>query len=74
MFGKSYPQRRLVGYCGDPGLGYSYAGLTLEPQAVGPVLGGIQRHVEQLVGEKFNSCLLNLYRCVQSSVSTPGRG
>lgn len=58
-------QPRLIAYqADDPSLVYSYEGLTrpLHPEPFTPHVAAIKAQVEQLTGERFNSCHLNLYR------------
>jgi alkylated DNA repair dioxygenase AlkB len=62
VFGRWYPQPRLVAWHGDPQLSYTYAGLRLEPQAWTPTLTKLRDEVSQAIGASFNSVLLNLYR------------
>lgn len=65
-------QPRLIAYqANDPSLVYSYEGLTtaLHPQPFTPEVAAIRAKVEELTGEEFNSCHLNLYRCGADHVS-----
>lgn len=60
VYGKAYRQPRLSAWYGD--LGYSYSGIRLEPEPWTPTLRAIRQRVENLVGQGFNSVLLNYYR------------
>jgi len=62
VYGKRYPQPRLVAWFGDRGASYTYSRLTLEPLPWTESLTHIKRQVEQLAGTRFNSVLANLYR------------
>ncbi|MFM2047257.1 MAG: hypothetical protein RL383_1334 [Actinomycetota bacterium] len=69
MFGKEYPQPRLVAWFGDPGSEYSYSGLKMN---VRPWIEPVQalRHIaEQHAQVVFNSVLVNLYRDGDDKVS-----
>jgi alkylated DNA repair dioxygenase AlkB len=60
VYGKAYRQPRLCAWYGD--LGYSYSGIRLEPEPWTATLQAIRQRVEALVGQDFNSVLLNYYR------------
>ncbi|WP_428538569.1 alpha-ketoglutarate-dependent dioxygenase AlkB family protein [Rhodopila sp.] len=62
VWGKSYPQPRLIAWFGDAGRGYQYSGVKLNPLPWSALLLSVKRRVEQLVGVDFNSVLLNYYR------------
>ena len=62
VWGKSYPQPRLIAWFGDEGRGYQYSGVSLNPLPWSALLLSVKRRVEQLVGTNFNSVLLNYYR------------
>lgn len=62
LWGKTYPQPRLVAWYGDNGKTYSYSGVSLTPLPWSPVLQELKARVEQLSGDAFNSVLLNYYR------------
>ena len=62
VWGKLHPQPRLTAWYGDPGTGYSYSGIALQPLPWTPLLQTIRHAVEQLSGHRFNSVLLNYYR------------
>jgi alkylated DNA repair dioxygenase AlkB len=68
LWGKSIPQPRLTAWYGDPGRGYTYSGLTLEPLPWTDDLQRLRRMAEQASGATFNSVLLNYYRDHNDSV------
>lgn len=62
LWGRTYPLPRLTCWMGDPGCSYTYSGVR---NVVVPWTAAVQelRHlVEEQVGWRFNSLLLNLYR------------
>jgi alkylated DNA repair dioxygenase AlkB len=62
VWGKPYPQPRLIAWYGDAGSSYTYSGITLSPLPWTQALLGIKSRVEALTGADFNSVLLNYYR------------
>lgn len=68
VFGRSVAAPRLSAWYGDPGAGYSYSGMRLEPLSWNPTLLEIKMIVEALAETEFNSALLNLYRDGRDSV------
>jgi alkylated DNA repair dioxygenase AlkB len=66
--GRAYKQPRLTAWYGDPGMAYTYSGLSLEPNPWTPLLGRIKAEVEAVAGVEFNSALLNLYRHNRDSI------
>lgn len=62
VWGRTYPQPRLVGWYGDDSLSYSYSGVTLNALPWTPLLLRIKDKVEAVCHRKFNSVLLNFYR------------
>lgn len=62
LWGKEYPQPRLVSWFGDAGARYTYSGLSLEPLPWSPLLSMLRSRVETLAEAHFNSVLLNYYR------------
>ena len=68
LWGKQHLQPRLSAWHGDPGSGYSYSGVVLEPHPWTPTLSRIRSDVERATGSHFNSVLLNLYRNEEDSV------
>ncbi|NXN78081.1 ALKB2 demethylase, partial [Bombycilla garrulus] len=53
--------RKKVTY-GDPGLSYTYSGVTFQPKAWIPVLRRIQERVTAATGHSFNFVLINRYK------------
>lgn len=62
MFGKEYPQPRLVAWYGDPGSEYSYSGLKMNVRPWIPPIVDLKVIAESHAGVVFNSVLVNLYR------------
>ena len=62
MYGKEYPQPRLVAWFGDPGRGYTYSGVSMNINPWTPQLESLKTICEEKAGRSFNSLLLNLYR------------
>lgn len=62
VWGKSYPQPRLVAWYGDPGCVYAYSSIRLEPLPWTERLLALRARVERAAGHSFNSVLLNYYR------------
>lgn len=69
MFGKEYPQPRLVAWFGDPGSEYSYSGLAMTVRPWVPVVQELREIAESYAGVTFNSVLINLYRNGDDKVS-----
>jgi alkylated DNA repair dioxygenase AlkB len=65
---KQHLQPRLTAWYGDPGRGYAYSGVVLEPLPWTETLSHIKTDVERATGCRFNSVLLNLYRNEDDSV------
>lgn len=66
--GKEMPIPRLQAWFGDPGMTYTYSGITLEPQPWSDTLLHIKEQIEDYGDHQFNSLLANLYRNEQDSV------
>ena len=62
VWGRTYPQPRLIAWYGDPGKNYTYSGIQLEPLAWTHALLDIKSRIEAVAGTDFNSVLLNYYR------------
>jgi alkylated DNA repair dioxygenase AlkB len=62
VWGKTYPQPRLIAWYGDEGTTYTYSKLTLEPRPWTALLADLKSRVEAASGEAFNSVLVNYYR------------
>ncbi|EHQ29533.1 alpha-ketoglutarate-dependent dioxygenase AlkB family protein [Mucilaginibacter paludis] len=61
IFGKHIITKRRVAWYGNDGYSYTYSGTTKEALAWTTELLELKNLVEGLTGDKFNSCLLNLY-------------
>jgi len=61
IFGKHIFTKRKVAWYGDTNFEYSYSNTTKRALAWTPELIALREIAEQKTGEKFNSCLLNLY-------------
>lgn len=62
LWGRTHPLPRLTCWMGDPGCSYTYSGVINAITAWTPQVNELRRLVEQQVGMRFNSLLLNLYR------------
>ena len=62
VWGKTYPQPRLIAWYGDVGKNYTYSGINLNPLPWTQALLDIKSRVEAVAGTDFNSVLLNYYR------------
>lgn len=62
VWGKHHLQPRLTAWYGDPGRSYSYSGTVMYPMPWTDLLLSLKRELENLIEERFNSVLLNLYR------------
>lgn len=69
MFGKEYPQPRLVAWFGDPGSEYSYSGLKMNVRPWIEPVQALRQIAEQHAQVVFNSVLVNLYRDGDDKVS-----
>jgi alkylated DNA repair dioxygenase AlkB len=65
-WGRPFP--RLTAWYADPGLTYSYSGVTHQALAWTGTLADVRRRVEQAAGGTFNSLLLNYYRDGRDSI------
>ncbi|MFC7337524.1 alpha-ketoglutarate-dependent dioxygenase AlkB family protein [Haloferula chungangensis] len=61
MFGRRVTTSRKVAWYGDRPFAYKYSGSEKVALAWTSLLQDLKRRVEDLSGERFNSCLLNLY-------------
>jgi alkylated DNA repair dioxygenase AlkB len=67
--GKQYAQPRLTAwYADDPGMKYSYSGVTQKVQPWLPELLELKKKIEAASGATYNSVLLNFYRDGRDSV------
>ena len=62
VWGRTYPQPRLIAWYGDMGRNYAYSGINLSPLAWTRVLLDIKSRVKAAARTNFNSVLLNYYR------------
>lgn len=62
VWGKTFPQPRLIAWYGLSGKNYSYSGIKLSPLPWTDALIDIKSRVETASGLQFNSVLLNYYR------------
>jgi len=62
IYGRSVSIPRLQAFIAEPGLQYTYSGLTLEGVGFPAVLAAIQIAISQRLGVHFNAVLANLYR------------
>lgn len=69
IFGKEVDLPRLTAWYGEGGKSYTYSGITMNPEAWTPILLLIKERIEEVVQEKFNSVLINLYRNGKDYVS-----
>ncbi len=61
MFGKHIITKRKVAWYGDEAFEYHYSKITKKALPFTTELQALKKNIEQLTGETFNSCLLNLY-------------
>jgi alkylated DNA repair dioxygenase AlkB len=61
IFGRHIITKRKVAWYGDDGYSYTYSNTTKQALGWTKELLELKALVEQLTGEKYNSCLLNLY-------------
>ncbi|RZK50090.1 MAG: alpha-ketoglutarate-dependent dioxygenase AlkB [Pedobacter sp.] len=61
IFGKKIITKRKVAWYGDQAFEYTYSNTTKHALPWTPALLAIKQAVENVSGEAFNSCLLNLY-------------
>lgn len=61
IFGKLIETKRKVAWFGDENFEYTYSGRTKKAMKWTPELMILKNKCEEITGEKFNSCLLNLY-------------
>lgn len=62
LWGRTYPQPRLVAFYGDDSTRYTYSGITLQALPWTPDILELKSTVEQLCQISFNTVLLNYYR------------
>jgi alkylated DNA repair dioxygenase AlkB len=62
VWGRTYPQPRLIAWYGDVGKNYTYSGIQLTPLPWTQLLLDIKSRVEAAARTDFNSVLVNYYR------------
>jgi alkylated DNA repair dioxygenase AlkB len=62
LFGKEHWQPRLLAWYADPGVQYTYSGITHHPLLWSENLLKIKTLIEKEIGTGLNSALANLYR------------
>lgn len=62
IYGKTHLQPRLTAWYGSKESSYRYSGITMEPRPWSQTLFSLKARIESLVGQDFNSLLLNYYR------------
>ena len=65
---KSVPSPRLAAWYGDEKAVYTYSGLRNVPAPWTPALQKVRFQLEEAIGGRFNSVLLNYYRSGQDSM------
>jgi alkylated DNA repair dioxygenase AlkB len=68
VWGKSYPQPRLIAWYGDAASQYTYSGIHLVPLPWTPLLLDLKSRMEAIAEARFNSVLLNYYRDQRDSM------
>ena len=61
IFGKHYITKRMAAWYGDSEFDYTYSKVTKRAHIWTPELLELKSKVEDVSGDTFNSCLLNLY-------------
>ena len=69
IFGKHIYTKRKAAWYGDKAFQYTYSKTTKIAKAWTPALLVLKHHVEAQTGQKFNSCLLNLYHDGQEGMA-----
>lgn len=62
IYGKTHLQPRLTAWYGNKESSYSYSGIIMEPRPWNQTLLNLKARIESLLGQDFNSVLLNYYR------------
>lgn len=68
VWGKTFPQPRLIAWYGDFAKNYTYSGIRLTPLPWTADLLAIKDRVEGAAATTFNSVLLNYYRDQRNSI------
>lgn len=61
IFGKRIITKRKIAWYADENYNYTYSGITRTALKWNEVLLELKKRAEELTGETYNSCLLNLY-------------
>ena len=69
IFGRQITTKRKVAWYGDQGYEYTYSNVNRYALPWTVELLELRQRVEQLTGERFNSCLLNLYHTGEEGMS-----
>ena len=62
LFGQSHPIPRMHQWHAEPGINYTWSGLTMRAEPWFPELDKLRQQVELATNGRFNSVLINLYR------------
>lgn len=68
VFNKTHLTPRLVAWCGDDGVTYTYSGDTSPPQLWPEAIHPIKQQIEQSFKTEFNGALFNYYRDGQDNM------
>jgi alkylated DNA repair dioxygenase AlkB len=68
LWGRKFPQPRLIAWYGDAGASYTYSGVRHDPLPWTDLLREIKSSVERASATQFNSVLLNYYRHERDSM------
>lgn len=68
IFGKVHQQPRLTSLFAVNQKSYSYSNITMHPHPFSAELLDIKNKIEEVTGEKFTTCLANLYRTGKDSM------
>lgn len=61
IYGKKHITKRLVAWYGSQAFSYTYSGIKKTALLWNEPLLALKQKVEEITGDSFNSCLLNLY-------------
>ena len=69
IFGKRIVTARKTAWYGEKEFEYTYSKMTKKARLFIPQLLPVKQQVEEVTGQKFNSCLLNLYHSGEEGMS-----
>ena len=69
ILGRQITTKRKVAWYGDQGYEYTYSNVNRYALPWAVELLELRQRVQQLTGERFNSCLLNLYHTVEEGIA-----